>query len=417
MQPLAGYRVVEMGTAIQGPAAGVFLSDMGADVIKVEPPIGDAARYHRGVHNNTPPETPSSMFIAGNRGKRSVCVDVHTEIGLEVVRRLIGKADVFMSNYRPQFLKRLGLDYDDLHDQYPDLVYAVVNGFGARGPDADRPMVEGAAQARSGLASMCGPAEGLPTPPGATIADGAGAIQFALGIVTALLARERFGIGQKVHTSALGGMIWMQSWELQQYFLTGRPLMRAGSHMPNIRGPYGVYKASDGGLFVFTLVGDSAWREFCEFGGLPQLADDPLWDNGAKRMGAVPDQQDDDAVAKVRADMQRIFASRDTNSWELFFRAPRDAIVERVLDHSEVADDPQSIANEYIVPMKISGVGESRVVGNPVQLSATPGVVKGGPPELGSSTASVMMELGFSEDEVDQMQQHTAAVRRQILGA
>ncbi|MFT4727678.1 MAG: crotonobetainyl-CoA:carnitine CoA-transferase CaiB-like acyl-CoA transferase [Granulosicoccus sp.] len=139
-QPLSGYTVIEMGTAIQGPAAGVYLSDMGAEVVKIEPPTGDASRFHRGINNN-PMETPGSMFIAGNRGKRSVCIDVNTETGIEIVRRLIKDADVFMSNYRASFLNRLGLDYETLAETNPSLIYAAVNGFGSFGPDADRPMV------------------------------------------------------------------------------------------------------------------------------------------------------------------------------------------------------------------------------------------------------------------------------------
>ncbi|MCY3795071.1 MAG: CoA transferase, partial [Gammaproteobacteria bacterium] len=375
------------------------------------------SRFHRGVGNSTPPETQSAMFIAGNRGKRSVCLDLHASAGLEVARRLIGRADVFMSNYRAPFLDRLGLDYDGLAERNPKLIYAVVNGFGPLGPDADRPMVEGAAQARGGLASLCGPADGLPMPAGATIADAAGAMQFALAIVTALLARERHGTGQKVSTSALGGQLWLQSWELQHCLLTGRPLRRAGSHMPNIRGPYGVYLASDGGLFLFTLVADSAWGPFCAFGGLPELAENPLWDNAVKRMGALPDAQSDEAVTKVRGAMKRIFAHRDTEAWETFFRARDDIIVERILDHAEVAADPQTLANEYVVPMVLAGVGEARVVGNSVQLSATPGSLKGPPPDLGDATEAVMRELGFSAEEIDQVQAHSARVRAQLASA
>ena len=415
-QPLTGLRVVEMGTAIQGPLAGVYLSDMGAEVIKIEPPVGDASRFHRGVGNSTPPESQSAMFIAGNRGKRSVCLDLHAGAGLEVARRLIDRADVFMSNYRASFLDRLGLDYDGLAERHPKLIYAVVNGFGPLGPDADRPMVEGAAQARGGLASLCGPADGLPMPAGATIADAAGAMQFALAIVTALLARERLGTGQKVTTSALGGQLWLQSWELQHCLLTGHPLRRAGSHMPNIRGPYGVYRARDSGLFLFTLVADSAWQPFCAFGGLPELAEDPLWNDAIKRMGALPDVQSDEAVTKVRAAMRRIFAHRDTEAWEAFFRARDDVIVERILDHAEVVADPQTLANEYVAPMALAGVGESQVVGNSVQLSATPGSLKGPPPDLGDATESVMRELGFSGKEIDQVQAHAAQARAQFAG-
>ena len=416
-QPLTGYTVVEMGTAIQGPAAGVYLSDMGADVIKIEPPMGDASRMHRGVNNKTPPQTPGAMFIAGNRGKRSVCVDINSDSGIEVVHRLITGADVFMTNYRAPFLKRLRLDYASLTKLNPKLIHASVNGFGPLGPDADRPMVEGAVQARGGLASVCGPADSSPMPPGATIADGAGALQFALGIVTALLAKERYGVGQQVNTSSLGTQIWLQSWEIQQCLLTGKPLHRAGGHMPNIRGPYGVYAASDGGEFLFTLVGDSAWRAFCEYGGLPDLANNPLWDNGAKRMGAIPDEQDDDAVHRVRAAMAEMFARHTSEEWRAFFRARDDVIVEKVQSHAEVVSDPQTIANEYVVPMVFAGVGESRVVGNQVQLSETRGSVKGAPPDLGNATREVMAALGYTEEEIDATEAHTANLRRKTMGA
>lgn len=415
-EPLSGYTVIEMGTAIQGPAAGVYLSDMGADVIKIEPPIGDASRFHRGLNNDTPPETPGSMFTAGNRGKRSVCLDVKTEQGLNVVRRLIETADVFMSNYRAPFLNRLNLDYENLSQLNPGLVYAVVNGFGPLGPDADQPMVEGAVQARGGLASVCGPADSLPMPSGATIADGAGAMQFALGIVTALLAKERFGVGQKMNTSSLGAQFWLQSWEIQHCLMTGVALSRAGSHMPNIRGPWGVYAASDGGEFLFALVDDDDWAAFCEFGGLPDVSKNPLWDDGIKRMGASPAEQDDAAVAKLHEDMKKIFASRTSAEWSGFFREHGEMIVQKVQSHAEVVDDPQAIANEYVVPMEFEGIGISRVVGNQVQLSKTPGSVKAPPPHLGQDTRDIMQGLGYSEDEITSIEAQTAQVRKSVFG-
>ena len=415
-QPLTGFRVVEMGTAIQGPAAGVYLSDMGAEVIKIEPPLGDASRFHRGVDNHTPPETPGAMFIAGNRGKRSVCLDIHTEIGIEVVRRLLRDTDVFMSNYRAPFLRRVGLDYETVGPAHPRLIYAVVNGFGPLGPDADRPMVEGAVQARGGLASLTGPADGLPTPAGATIADAAGAMQFALAIVTGLLARERDGQGQYVATSSLGAQLWLQSWEVQQCLLTGVPLERAGSHMPNIRGPWGVYEASDGGLFLSTLIDDDAWRDLFAFAELPEVALDPNWDNPAKRMGAMPTGQTDEAVVEIRAMMRRAFANRTTTEWEAFFRSRDDLIVERVQHHGEVVDDPQTVANEYVVPMDFDGVGASRVVGNLVGLSRTPGSLKGPPPGLGEATEDVMCELGFAAAEIATVIEHTRTIRDAARG-
>ena len=134
-------------------------------------------------------------------------------------------------------------------------------------------------------------------------------------------------------------------------------------------------------------------------------------------MGALPDAQDDAAVTEVRAAMKRIFATRDTEAWEAFFRARDDVIVERILDHAEVAADPQTLANDYVVPMVLAGVGEARVVGNSVQLSATPGSLKGPPPDLGDATEAVMRELGFSAEEIDQVQAHSARVRAQLSSA
>ena len=415
-QPLTGIKVVEMGMAIQGPAAGVYLSDMGAEVLKVEPPIGDSSRFHRGVNNDTPPETPGAMFIAGNRGKKSICLDVHSEKGREVLQAMIAEADVFMSNYRPVFLNRLNLDYESLKKCNPNLIYAVVNGFGPFGPDVNRPMVEGAAQARGGVANLCGPGDGLAMMPGATIADGTGAIGFALGIMTALLERERHGTAQSVSTSALGAQIFIQSWEIQQCILTGEPLQRAGSHMPNIRGPYGIYEASDGGMFLFTLVGDEGWSLLCEMGGDPELAKDQDWDDAFKRMGAVPNIQDEESVANVRERVKNIFRSKTTLEWKDFFYSRDDCIVEKIQDHGEVLQDPQVLANDYVVPMSFEGIGESMVVGNQVQLSETPAVVKRPPPSLGDSTREIMKGLGYSDGDVDQVESHTLGIRKKFLG-
>ena len=415
-QPLTGIKIVEMGMAIQGPAAGVYLSDMGAEVLKVEPPIGDSSRFHRGVNNDTPPETPGAMFIAGNRGKKSICLDVHSEKGREVLQAMIAEADVFMSNYRPVFLNRLNLDYESLKKCNPNLIYAVVNGFGPFGPDVNRPMVEGAAQARGGVANLCGPGDGLAMMPGATIADGTGAIGFALGIMTALLERERHGTAQSVSTSALGAQIFIQSWEIQQCILTGEPLQRAGSHMPNIRGPYGIYEASDGGMFLFTLVGDEGWSLLCEMGGDPDLAKDQNWDDAFKRMGAVPGIQDEESVANVRERVKNIFRSKTTPEWKDFFYSRDDCIVEKIQDHGEVLLDPQVLANDYVVPMSFEGIGESMVVGNQVQLSETPAVVKRPPPSLGDSTREIMKGLGYSDGDVDQVESHTLGIRKKFLG-
>jgi crotonobetainyl-CoA:carnitine CoA-transferase CaiB-like acyl-CoA transferase len=414
-EPLSGIRVLEMATAIQGPGAAVYLADMGAEVIKVEPPVGDGSRYHRGANNTLPTDAMGAQFISMNRGKRSVSIDFHTELGRSVVERLLGQTDVFLTNFRASALKRMGLDFATLHARHPKLIHASVNGFGPLGPDADKAMLDGAAQARGGVIALTGPADGPAMPPGAAIADTAGAMQFALAVMTALFARERTGIGQQVRSSSLGAQLFLQMWELQHSIITGRTLTRAGGHHPNILSPYGVYRTRDGGAFLFAVaMSDESWFAFCDFAGLPDLAADPCWNNGGKRIGYAGDSTNVDASRKRMAEA---FAKKTTAEWTTFLATQPEIIYERVRDYMDVLVDPQNIANGYIVDMDLPVIGPSKVVGNLINLSETPGSVKGPPPALGEATAEVMRRLGFGDAEIESVVKQATAQRELALAA
>jgi crotonobetainyl-CoA:carnitine CoA-transferase CaiB-like acyl-CoA transferase len=414
-EPLSGVRVLEMATAIQGPGAAVYLADMGAEVIKVEPPVGDGSRYHRGANNTLPTDAMGAQFISMNRGKRSVSIDFHTELGRSVVERLLGQTDVFLTNFRASALKRMGLDFATLHARHPKLIHASVNGFGPLGPDADKAMLDGAAQARGGVIALTGPADGPAMPPGAAIADTAGAMQFALAVMTALFARERTGIGQQVRSSSLGAQLFLQMWELQHSIITGRTLTRAGGHHPNILSPYGVYRTRDGGAFLFAVaMSDESWFAFCDFAGLPDLATDPCWNNGGKRIGYAGDSTNVDASRKRMAEA---FAKKTTAEWTTFLATQPEIIYERVRDYMDVLVDPQNIANGYIVDMDLPVIGPSKVVGNLINLSETPGSVKGPPPALGEATAEVMRRLGFGDAEIESVVNQATAQRELALAA
>lgn len=414
-EPLSGIRVLEMATAIQGPGAAVYLADMGAEVIKVEPPVGDGSRYHRGANNTLPTDAMGAQFISMNRGKRSVSIDFHTELGRSVVERLLGQTDVFLTNFRASALKRMGLDFATLHARHPKLIHASVNGFGPLGPDADKAMLDGAAQARGGVIALTGPADGPAMPPGAAIADTAGAMQFALAVMTALFARERTGIGQQVRSSSLGAQLFLQMWELQHSIITGRTLTRAGGHHPNILSPYGVYRTRDGGAFLFAVaMSDESWFAFCDFAGLPDLATDPCWNNGGKRIGYAGDSTNVDASRKRMAEA---FAKKTTAEWTTFLATQPEIIYERVRDYMDVLVDPQNIANGYIVDMDLPVIGPSKVVGNLINLSETPGSVKGPPPALGEATAEVMRRLGFGDAEIESVVNQATAQRELALAA
>lgn len=411
--PLSHLRVIEMTIAIQGPGAGLYLRDMGADVIKVEPPIGDLSRYYRATNNSLPEEALGSQFVSMNRGKSSVCLDIYSEQGLEAVKRLIASADVFLSNYRQIALDRMGLSYDVVKAINPGMIYAVANGFGPEGPDADKTMLDGAAIARGGLASMTGPADGSPMAPGATIADTAGAMQLALGIVTALVARERDGTGQRVQTSALGAQLWLQMWDLTHSWMTGVPLSRNGTHHPNINAPYGIYETADADHFLFAVAQtNEAWDAFWIFADDPLESINPTWNTPAKRLGSATTHED---AVQIQEKMRQVFKTRTTAEWDAFLATQPDIIYERIKGHDEVLNDPQLIANNYIETMNIEHIGETTIVGNLVRMSETPPSTKGPPPVLGADTERILGELGFSPDEIQSVIEAADQAREEMM--
>jgi crotonobetainyl-CoA:carnitine CoA-transferase CaiB-like acyl-CoA transferase len=402
-----------MTTAIQGPAAGIYLSDCGAEIVKIEPPLGDLNRYLRGPNFEFPPEVSGAQFNAMNRGKKSVCLDIQSELGKAVALHLVDDADVFLTNFRRTALDRMGFGYDALRARNPKLIYAAVNGFGPLGPDADKAMLDGAAQARGGLANMSGPEDGPPMPAGAAIADTAGAMQLALGVLTALFARERTGKGQCVETSALGAQLWLQMWEVLHSSMTGQPLRRQGSHLPTLVCPYGVYETTDGGAFLFaTAMDEESWDALWIFAGTPEVAIDPRWNTAGKRIGVSGDSE---GVEEVRQKMRQAFLSKTTDEWEAFLASQPEIIYERVRGYDEVLTDPQCLANEYITTLDIPHAGPMQVVGNLVRMSETPGSVKGPPPSLGQHTAAVMERYCFSAEEIREVEEHAAAARAEAM--
>lgn len=412
-QPLSGMTVVEMTLAVQGPAVGVYLRDMGAEVIKVEPPLGDPSRYGRNRDNTLPEGTPGPQFVAVNRGKRSVCMDVGTELGARALRTLLEQADVFFSNYRTAALEELGLGFAAVHELNPTLIYAHVNGFGPQGPDADKAMLDGAAVARGGLLHHTGSADETPSLPGAIIGDTSGAMHLALGIVTALLARERGHGGQRVQTSALGTQMWLQQWEVTHVGMTGATLERSHSHHPNIRGPYGVYATSDGGAIMLAhTMQQEAWDAVCAYAECPELAIDPRFQAPGQRLGEGLTDEDS---AEVRAALTRGFKLHTAEEWDAYLRTQPEAIWERVRDYHQVLNDPQNIANGYITEVEVPGVGSRRTVGNLVHLSKTPGSVKGGPPLLGEGNNEILARCHLNPGEIAEVTAHADHSREVAL--
>jgi len=411
MQPLEGVRVVEVATAVQGPAVGGFLADMGADVIKIEPPRGDANRWYRGHQNTLPDEVLGTQFIGVGSGKRSISLDIHTDLGKEVVYRLVDRADIFFSNYREEALGRMGLSYETLAKRNKQLIYGVANGFGHKGPDRTKPMSDQYAQARSGIAGVTGAPESETIIPGAIIGDTAGALSLTLGIMVAFAARERHGFGQKVSTSAYGALLWMQSWEVNHTSLTGNLPQKLGPFHPISTGVTGIYETSDGGAFCIGFGTHEAWLTFCEIGGIREITTDPRWDSQEK-IGAMTFSPNRESENELRSHVAQAMRTMTTEEWSTFFEElGESARCQQVLNYQEILDDPQALENGYIVEKEIPHAGRHKVVGNPLQFSQTPAVPSTLFSELGEHTQEIMQALGFSPDEIASLEQDTIAGR------
>src|SRR5579859_4816805 len=281
-KPLQGIKIIEIAQEIQGPFAGLFLADLGAEITKVENrETGDLSRWLLAGLLGRPDiknANVSHYFIAMNRGKRSITIDLKKMAGVEIVKRMVATHDVLLTNYRPGVLDRLGLGYEDLRKPNPKIVYAQASSWGPRGPWVSRPSRDTLAQAASGLMSKTGMESDPPLAAGAAIADQSGALTLAGGVLAALFARERTGEAQRVDASIYGTMIAAQSFELNYTALTGNEPGRAGRGHPFLQGIIGSFRTQDGYVCMIG-VDDRRWPRFCEIMGIQHLEKDPECDN------------------------------------------------------------------------------------------------------------------------------------------
>jgi crotonobetainyl-CoA:carnitine CoA-transferase CaiB-like acyl-CoA transferase len=376
-------KVVEAGLLVQGPQAAATLGEWGAEVIKVElPGVGDQSRWLP----VQPGDPRSGYFIGCNRGKRSVTVDLRTPDGREIFLRLAEWADVIITNFAPGTLESWGLGYDDVAERNPRVVYAAGSTYGTVGTDAHREGADLSAQAAGGLVTTTGRDGHEVTPVGITIADHIAAQNLVGGLLAALFARERTGVGQCVTTSLLGGQIWAQAAEYTACMLRGAPAGRSNRGHPLVPGLYAIFRTADGWIAVVGVVGPVR-AKFFEIVGRPELGErfpQPLyWD---------------DEKAELFPLLDEAFATATTAEWceRLGAAGIRYAPVR---DHAEVIADPNVWANGYFA--SVDGVD---VVAAPVSFSATPARTPARAPELGQHTEEVLTELGFTWDDIARFQ-------------
>jgi crotonobetainyl-CoA:carnitine CoA-transferase CaiB-like acyl-CoA transferase len=395
--PLAGIRVLNW-SQFTPSSAGYILGDLGADVIKIEHPVqGDAYRGMGRMYGEamSMPGGRHAGFEAVNRNQRSITLDLKNEKGREILYKLVQKSDVFFTNYTESVAHRLRADYETLSETNPLLIYASSSTYGPLGPWAERRGFDQTAQARSGLMFAMGERD-FPEPVQTVsgVADQMGATMLVQGILAALVAREREGIGQKIDVSLLGSMLHLQALGVSVTSFRGKPWSR--HCRTRTRNPLtNHYQCADGKWLLFAEIqADRFWAEFCGALGLQELENDPRF---ATAMGGRREH-----AAELIEILDKTIASKSRDEWLTIFEERNVPFAySPVQDYYEVLNDPQVLENEYVVDFDHPAAGRVKVMGHPVRFSRTPAQVVREAPEFGQHTEEILRELDeYSWEEI-----------------
>jgi formyl-CoA transferase len=400
-RPLEGIRVVEAATMLLVPSTAVALADFGAEVIKIEAP--GAPDPHRVMHEI--PGLPQSeipySFLLDNRNKKSLALDLKTEGGREILHELIRRADVFLTNFRPQAVAKLRLRYEDLSPLNPRLVYAQATGFGERGQEATKPAYDMVTYwSRSGLEASMFPIEGWLGPIPSGTGDHPSAMSLFGAIMAGLYTRERTGRGLKVSTSLLANGVWTNGTLIQAKLCGARfHDKRPREEALYFAGVY--YRSGDGRIFKMTIANiEKSWAPLCRAVGQAEWIDDPRFATNEARTRHT---------AELISLLDRIFAEKDMEHWQSALEA--NDIPHSVLStYDEVVDDPQLASNDVFAELDHPQFGRMRTINTPVCLEGTEKVRPEAAPSLGQHSDEILAELGFSELEIGDF------VRRGVVG-
>lgn len=399
--PLDGIRILDWTIFQQGPVATMMLGDLGAEVIKLEERVGgDPGRgvmSAAGVMFGGSGSDHNFYFEANNRHKQSLTLNLQKPEAREIVYKLVAKSDVFVQNFRKGVAGRLGLDYQTLSKYNPKLIYASATGYGPFGPDSGEPSFDYMGLARSGIMNAAGEPDMPPLAITGGIADQMGAIILAYGILAALMAREKHGVGQEVDISHLGSMTALQGLNVSCMAMLGKEFRRsARAAAPSAL--WNHYQCADGKWICLAMAQqDRYWADFCKVLGIEQVLRDPRFDTMQKRAQNAKD---------LIPILDRRFASQPRDHWMRVLKEGGDFIYTVVNSIADLPNDPQMIVNEYLVDYDHPRWGKTKIVGAPVRLSQTPANPKAPAPEFGEHTELILTELlGYSWDDVTRLKE------------
>ena len=388
MPALSGIRVLDFSQVLAGPYSAMLLSDLGAEVIKIEAPgHGDHSRQMA----PQVAENVSGAFLAVNRNKRGISLDLKNPESKDVVRKLVESADVVIENFRPGVAARLGIDYETLKDINPRLVHCSISGFGQTGPYSPRGGFDLVAQGMTGMMSVTGMPGGDPVKCGIPVTDLSAGLFATYGILGALMARHHTGRGQQVDTSLFETGLGLGVWEAVEYFHTGRTSQPTGS-AHRLGAPYQAFRCADG-HFTVGADGKRHWPKFCAVIGRPDLVEDP-------RFITNPDRLANLAALVVEVERETVGKTRDEWLAELEAVGIPAGPINTV---PEALNDPQSVAREMVQDVEHHQHGTLKSLGPVVKLSDTPAKIYSAAPDLGQHSREVFAELGYDEREIDDL--------------